>query len=541
MADLIYNPLLKKGFQEVSDTGSIEAEIDDLRQHKITKCLIPADLLSIEEGEIIQWQGLTQTIDNVQFVKGYFYIYKGETVTVQPPVNYLNFTTDFPLNHEYNLNDYNFTFGKYYKVKSLNINIANITEYSWTDLNGLYRFNSLEQIVLGTKVFDRQLNVFETVTSIDSVNYIATTDNNQTINISGTSTSTFETFWQTGNADGSKTFYILEPRSYMYYLLVDYDFETNMIKAWFPFQCLRQTQNTPYNYNTEAFSQTDTQPRLQNITNGSGGVVNITTDTNIAGDLTVSGTTSTVHAQEIESEADYIELRNGNPLGLANGERSGLEVNNYDGNGTDCILAVDNQGWARVGDSSGTLQKLATIEDNPLDAQFVQYDAQNKQLKTAAIPEATTTAAGLMSATDKKVINQLSSSFSIKDVSVPDYYCHLLADITDFWNSPSTTVNLPAQGFAGLAIRWRNGGNLNNNTANIVAMVSYQNNSAGDHRILKSSDSEMVPKIIEYQNRYYISLDFGRITAHTLFLFGKFIFCLDNDTFALQADCTVIV
>lgn len=259
MADLIYNPLLKKGFQNINDTSEVEAEIDDLRQHKITKCLIPADLLNVEEGEIIQWQGNTQTIDNVQFVKGYFYICNSETVTVQPPVNYLNFTTDFPLNHEYILNDYNFTFGKYYKVKSLNINIANITEYSYTDLNRLYRFHALEQIVLGTKVFDRQLNVFETVTSIDSVNYIATTDNNQTINISGTSISSFETFWQTGNADGSKTFYILEPPGHMYYLLVDWDFETNTLKAWFPFQCLRQTQNTPYNYNTQAFRQNDTQ------------------------------------------------------------------------------------------------------------------------------------------------------------------------------------------------------------------------------------------------------------------------------------------
>lgn len=381
MADLIYNPLLKKGFQEVSDTGSIEAEIDDLRQHKITKCLIPADLLSIEEGEIIQWQGLTQTIDNVQFVKGYFYICKGETVTVQPPVNYLNFTTDFPLNHEYNLNDYNFTFGKYYKVKSLNINIANITEYSWTDLNNLYRFHSLEQIVLGTKVFDRQLNVFETVTSIDSVNYIATTDNNQTIKISGTSTSSFVTFWQTGNADGSKTFYILEPQSYMYYLLVDWDFETNTIKSWFPFQCLRQTQNTPYNYNTEAFAQKNTQPPTPGITEENG-TLKFSFPVEFEEDVTVKGTQTVVHTEEIESEADYIELRNENPLGLANGERSGLEVNNYDGNGTACILAVDNQGWARVGDSSGTLEKLATIEDNPTDGQFIKYNETDKQLQT---------------------------------------------------------------------------------------------------------------------------------------------------------------
>lgn len=411
--DLIFNPLLKKGFQEIAKTGSIETDVAqlknnvaDLQRHKITKCLIPADLLSIEEGEIIQWQGLTQTIDNVQFVKGYFYICKGETVTVQPPVNYLNFTTDFPLNHEYILNDYNFTFGKYYKVKSLNINIANITEYSWTDLNGLYRFNSLEQIVLGTKVFDRQLNVFETVTSIDSVNYIATTDNNQTIKINGTSISSYETFWQTGNADGSKTFYILEPPSHMYYLLVDWDFGTNTLKAWFPFQCLLGTQNTPYNYNIEAFAQKNTQPPTPGITEENG-TLKVSLPVEFADDVTVKGTQTVVHTEEIESENDYIELRADNPLGLANGERSGLEVNNYDGNNTDCILAVDNQGWARVGDSSGTLQKLATIEESPTDGSFVQYDATAKELKTAAIPEATTTAAGLMSAEDKVKVNTI--------------------------------------------------------------------------------------------------------------------------------------
>lgn len=563
MADLIFNPLLKKGFQ-YDNTAAIQAEIDAMQEtlnalqtslnalqnQKITKCFTAADLAKLEDNEIFEWQGASGTVDETAFVNGYFYKKEVTQIVLVSPVSGAYIT-----NADFSYNGFYYANGNVYAKNVSNtiplnnsytlidINTSNNTELITVNLDGadwqqpgtIYSYVDSDRICHKVTLvsctgaggagkfyydFGNGLvvygNGYSTISGIvEGKSFVDTNDNRYDLCINPNITS-----WGVA--------------------CIQVDSNNNIIDFW-PSQAVFRTYYSDVTINSSNYSVTDTQSRLLNIENASNGDINITQNLNVSGDLNVSGTQRIVHSEEIDSENDFINLRYNNPLALANDEQSGIKVENYDGNNNNCIFGVDNAGWARIGDESGTLQKIATIEENPADGLFVQYDETAKELKTAAIPEATTTAAGLMSATDKKVIYQLSSSFSIKGVSVPDYYCHLLSDITDFWNSPSTTVNLPAQGFCGLAIRWRNGGNLNNNTANIVAMVSYQNNSAGDHRILKSSDSEMVPKIIEYQNRYYISLDFGRITAHTLFLFGKFIFCLDNDTFALQSECTVIV
>lgn len=146
----------------------------------------------------------------------------------------------------------------------------------------------------------------------------------------------------------------------------------------------------------DTYTQTDAQPRLQNVANGNGGTVIISANTEIAGDLTVSGTSTTVHAQQVESENDYITLRKNNPLGLANGDYSGMEIDNYDGNNTNLKLVVGNDGWARVGDSGGTLQKLATIQENPTNGQFVKYNTTTKELESAALPTAAANIPGVV-------------------------------------------------------------------------------------------------------------------------------------------------
>lgn len=169
---------------------------------------------------------------------------------------------------------------------------------------------------------------------------------------------------------------------------------------------------------SDTYAQLDTQPRLQNIANGNGGSIEISTNTRIAGNLTVSGTSTTVHAQQVESENDYITLRKNNPLGLSNGDYSGMEIDNYDGNNTNLKLVVGNDGWARVGDSGGTLQKLATIQENPTNGQFVKYNTTTKELESSTIDysnvantpgAATRSAAGLMSAADKTKLDGIAT------------------------------------------------------------------------------------------------------------------------------------
>lgn len=181
--------------------------------------------------------------------------------------------------------------------------------------------------------------------------------------------------------------------------------------------------------------------------------------------------------------------------------------------------------------------KLTLVQYSELKA--VAFSGSYNDL-TDKLQNATTTTAGLMSANDKTLVNNLSA-VTILSISISDYYCCLLADITEFWESPSTTVNLAGYGFCGLVIRFRNGGNLNSNCANMVAMVSYKNDGADDHQRFISSDSNFVPHIVKYANKYYISLDFGRVNAHTLIMIGKFHNCLSPFQIVLQSDCTVIV
>ena len=281
--NVIYYPLIKKGFQELNDTSSIQAAIDALQEnvttlqhalnalksHKITKVTQAAELSEIEVNEIFEWQADNATIDGVNFVKGYFYLAASATGTVTPPVDVLEFTNDFPLNAEYVLGDYNFIFGNYYKIQAYANNVSTITIYDYTDTNHVYRYHCLTPInvidAVGKIVFDRQLNTFETITEVDSVNSIATTDNGQYIYIGGVAYGGFTALWQCGNADGTEKFNILVPTGGMYYLLVHYDFANNAIIDWFPFQCFSTTSGSSYSYNTVAFSQTNTQPQQLSV------------------------------------------------------------------------------------------------------------------------------------------------------------------------------------------------------------------------------------------------------------------------------------
>lgn len=252
--EIIYNPLLKRGLQELGDTAAQEAEIEDLRQKKVTKFFAFTDTL--EPGEIAQYQGDDDSDNGL--VNGYFYKKTGVSVVIAPPINEYQFTNDFPLNQPFVLGDYNFVFGNYYQVKNYNIQSSIISAIQTHTYQNKYV--ALESIAVNTKVFNRPLNRFEVVITIDNVNYIATTDQGSQIDISGVSSSSFTDLIEVGNADGTESFIFLSKQYGFYTLLVHWDFENNTIIDWFPFQCLYDTRNTPYNYNTEQFQQVNCQP-----------------------------------------------------------------------------------------------------------------------------------------------------------------------------------------------------------------------------------------------------------------------------------------
>lgn len=412
--DLIFNPLLKKGFQYSDDGGDVEAEIEDLRQHKITKCLQEDDINLIAANEIFQWQGNNITLQNTSFVNGYFYKKILLTETLIAPVTRLRVFTDTTTNFIYNGIPYDV--GDYW-CKTANYN--NLSKeylfiYPSTSDNG-YCCTVVESnqdwFTPGT-IFKRIANnICENVILQNAINYglgrieVFFTDGTSFL-FNGFAGATLNIYFTSYNQTGFIFNFATDSQNQdVGYICAIIDNQNNIID-WVPLHCFKSTYNQNVTIKEERFSQTNTQPPTPGITEENG-TLKVSLPVQFEDDVTVKGTQTVVHTEKIESENDYIELRADNPLGLASGEMSGIEVNNYDDNGTDCVLAVDATGWARVGDKNGTLQKLATIEENPTDAQFVQYDATAKELKTAAIPEASTTAAGLMSAADKILINSL--------------------------------------------------------------------------------------------------------------------------------------
>lgn len=472
MADLIYNPLLKKGFQEAADTGSIEAEIDDLRQHKITKCLTAADLASLADGEIFQWQGEDATIDSTSFKNGYFYKCTTNSITLPTGTQY--FDNDFDV---VNLYGYDVRIGRFFIIED-NTPAAGNDYYhfrvmAYTDSPDYIFFNYTFPTI-GEAVWNRANNEVVTVISVDE---------NLTLHLSdGHTVTTANSSWSHPYkiykvlSDYGKYFNVCScGQMNVYIFLPDYVVNGNTftVNDYFTIQhsaILETVEPTEIGQN--AYAQTDTQPRVNGISNDEGGDVAISTDVTIAGNLTVQGTQTTVHTQEIDSESDNINLRVNNPLGLENGEESGVKVLNYDGNNTNCFLGVDNQGWARVGDEGGTLEKLATIEETPTDGQFVQYDAQNKQLKTAAIPEATTTAAGLMSAENYNKINLSYKNGDGSQNMTATFFLDIAADVLNKgFNQKTVIATIITNGSycSGLITVFR----FNNNIYGSILLMGY--------------------------------------------------------------------
>lgn len=72
----------------------------------------------------------------------------------------------------------------------------------------------------------------------------------------------------------------------------------------------------------------------------------------VHGDLIVDGTVVATDEKSIVTSSDYAVLRKSKLNGLSSTEKSGFVVHNYDGNGSNASLAVDNDGIFRVSDNA---------------------------------------------------------------------------------------------------------------------------------------------------------------------------------------------
>lgn len=159
-----------------------------------------------------------------------------------------------------------------------------------------------------------------------------------------------------------------------------------------------------YSINTEGevVEGTPSITKLGNVTEGTWNAGDITANTgsfselytetldttgnvHIAGDLTVDGKTTTVHTEEVTTESNTITLRDGATTAIQPGEVSGIEIENYDGNGTTLQVAVDNEGTLRIGTDIGSSEGdnepiLTRSESEDLaNNHLLKWDAANKK------------------------------------------------------------------------------------------------------------------------------------------------------------------
>jgi hypothetical protein len=406
-----YNQLLKLNLQKKADLDPVEADIDDLKQKKVTKFFAATDTL--EGGEIAQYQGPDDAVNGLK--NGYFYNTSGQ-ITIQTGTPFIEIPADIV--GEFST----IKAGKYYNTGHQSVTMLGYRTCTDTN-NNYYRYfhfgAQADMPRVGDSFIIPALTYSETTTyyTITSVSWVTGNTYDITLNNGDALTVTVYTaggsyaiLQEFENNDGKIYLYNYNPyTSFNPVLFADIDNNNAVIYAPFITDGTTDTEVII----SGGFAQVDTQPRVEGVENAQDGSLIITRDVQFSGDITVQGTQTIVDTQQIDSENDFINLRYNNPTALADGDTSGMSVKNYDGNDHNLQLVVDNKGWARVGDEDGTLQKLATIEETPTDGQFVKYNTTTKQLESGTIPtppEATTTSAGLMSAADKVKLDNLSVS-----------------------------------------------------------------------------------------------------------------------------------
>ena len=302
-----YNPLLKKGFQDINDTSAIETEISNLQRditaaqelittlqslletlqgnvttvqnnvttlqgnvttvqnnvttlqtstaklqaNKITKCASSAKLADLTDGEIFQWQAA----DTADFKNGYFYA----VAKTELPVGSSYY--QYPSGQQTIIqNGYNFAPGNYYVISEPDVEGSNFSDYR------LYQYRNTEYYVVltsnqtlavGDTVWDEANKLSFTVTAIDGSN--VTLSNGATFSKDSSTGSSFTSIYNCKNAAG-EDFTIIQTG--VGKMVVHYTLSNNIFTLldFFTVGFLFLWETTSPT-SISAYTQTDTQPQ----------------------------------------------------------------------------------------------------------------------------------------------------------------------------------------------------------------------------------------------------------------------------------------
>ena len=142
-----------------------------------------------------------------------------------------------------------------------------------------------------------------------------------------------------------------------------------------------------------------------------------TTDTATLANLTVTDTAEINHAtivteEDIHSEADFIELRVGNPLPTPS-TGSGIQINNYNGQGDDLNLITTADGTLRLGEP-GDEEPILTRDEstNLANGAPLVWDAANLRAITSSTTDGNKVLKSVKNSTTGVVTYEWSSSGS---------------------------------------------------------------------------------------------------------------------------------
>ena len=107
--------------------------------------------------------------------------------------------------------------------------------------------------------------------------------------------------------------------------------------------------------------------------------LNVTNDAKISGDLYVTGTTHTTNTEDLVASGDILTLRANNEVGLADGQVSGIVVNNYNGT-NDLALVTDNEGTLRVGTGDGAKTDYTNVLYDDKTKKWYEYTLDNDEV-----------------------------------------------------------------------------------------------------------------------------------------------------------------
>lgn len=165
---------------------------------------------------------------------------------------------------------------------------------------------------------------------------------------------------------------------------------------------------------------------------GSANVATFNGSITVAGNITQSGTPYETHAEQIYTKKDNIITREDATGALPSGSYSGIEVNNYDGNGTNGVLAFRSDGTAVVGDKEDTVESLQPLltraeegSSELVNGGILVWNSLTKRAET-------TTLAGIvvLNVTSNLTIENYKSNIAVK-VTAPDVVL-TLGEVAEF-------------------------------------------------------------------------------------------------------------